>query len=314
MADAATGDVREVMTETTPTFFESGIDKINWRYLPASNEILWYSERDNWGNLYLYDLASGQLKNQITHGPGNAAQVLYVDQKDRTIYFVGVGKEAGPRSLLPVSLQRGIRWKRSSPAYSGERGSRNRDVTGRKLLRRLLLDGDAAGSHSGPRSHRKSCDGCCPSGYFAPSCRRMGASCPHQRDTPRLHVPGDLAGGRRAERRSTAAGSRWSPALPANVERAGVTRRAVSAGSRGAGQAQLRAADPVLGDRSTQSSPLGDSQEGQEQAKIESNGIATARWCARSQASRRRCSPRGRCYAAPDGAASAGARRRRRRS
>ncbi len=94
VADAATGEVREVMNETTPTFFESGIDKINWHYLPASNEILWYSERDNWGNLYLYDLATGQLKNQITHGPGNAAQVLYVDQKDRTIYFVGVGKEA----------------------------------------------------------------------------------------------------------------------------------------------------------------------------------------------------------------------------
>ena len=95
VADAATGDVRTVMTETSPTFYESGIDKINWHYLPASNEILWYSERDNWGNLYLYDLNSGRLKNQITHGPGNAAQVLYVDQKDRTIYFVGVGKEAG---------------------------------------------------------------------------------------------------------------------------------------------------------------------------------------------------------------------------
>lgn len=94
LADAATGDVRDVLTETVPTFYESGIGKINWHYLPASNEILWYSERDNWGNLYLYDLASGRLKNQITHGPGNAAQVLYVDRKDRTIYFVGVGKEA----------------------------------------------------------------------------------------------------------------------------------------------------------------------------------------------------------------------------
>jgi dipeptidyl-peptidase 4 len=95
VADAATGDVRDVMTEFAPTFLESGIDKINWRYLPESNEILWYSERDDWGNLYLYDLTSGQLKNQITQGPGNAAQVLYVDQKDRVIYFVGVGKEAG---------------------------------------------------------------------------------------------------------------------------------------------------------------------------------------------------------------------------
>jgi dipeptidyl-peptidase 4 len=108
VADAATGDVRTVMTETVPNFYESGIDKINWHYLPASNEILWYSERDNWGNLYLYDLASGKLKNQITHGPGNAAQVLYVDQKDRTIYFVGVGKEAGRdpyfRSLYSVDF------------------------------------------------------------------------------------------------------------------------------------------------------------------------------------------------------------------
>ena len=93
VADASTGDVRDVMTESVPKFFESGINKINWHYLPGSNEILWFSERDNWGNLYLYDLATGQLKNQITHGPGNAAQVLYVDQKDRIIYFVGVGKE-----------------------------------------------------------------------------------------------------------------------------------------------------------------------------------------------------------------------------
>ena len=94
VADAATGEVREVMNESTPKFYESGNGKINWHYLPGSNEILWFSERDNWGNLYLYDLATGQLKNQITHGPGNVAQVLYVDQKERTIYFVGVGEDA----------------------------------------------------------------------------------------------------------------------------------------------------------------------------------------------------------------------------
>jgi len=95
VADTATGEVREVMSETAPKFFESGNGKINWHYLPNSNEILWFSERDDWGNLYLYDLTTGQLKNQITHGPGNVTQVLYVDEKARTIYFVGVGKEAG---------------------------------------------------------------------------------------------------------------------------------------------------------------------------------------------------------------------------
>jgi dipeptidyl-peptidase 4 len=95
IADATTGDVREVMTEKVDKFYESGNDKINWRFLPASNELLWFSERDDWGNLYLYELATGELKNQITHGPGNVTQVLSVDEKTRKIYFVGVGKEAG---------------------------------------------------------------------------------------------------------------------------------------------------------------------------------------------------------------------------
>ena len=93
LADAETGDVREVMSETAPKFFESGNGKINWHYLPDSNEILWFSERDNWGNLYLYDLTTGKPKNQITRGPGNVTQVLYVDDKAHVIYFVGVGKE-----------------------------------------------------------------------------------------------------------------------------------------------------------------------------------------------------------------------------
>ena len=93
IADTSTGAVRDVMGETAPKFYESGNGKINWHYLPKSNEILWFSERDDWGNLYLYDLTTGKLKNQITHGPGNVTQVLHVDQETRTIYFVGVGKE-----------------------------------------------------------------------------------------------------------------------------------------------------------------------------------------------------------------------------
>ncbi len=95
VADASTGEVREVMGETVAKFYESGDNMVNWHYLPKSNEILWFSERDNWGNLYLYDLTTGQLKNQITHGDGNVTQVLRVDEATRTIYFIGVGKEQG---------------------------------------------------------------------------------------------------------------------------------------------------------------------------------------------------------------------------
>ncbi len=95
IADAKNGDVREVMNEHVATFFESGNDKVNWHYLSASNELLWFSERDGWGHLYLYDAATGQLKNQITRGEWNVTQVLGVDQKARVLYFRGVGREAG---------------------------------------------------------------------------------------------------------------------------------------------------------------------------------------------------------------------------
>ncbi|WP_245817765.1 S9 family peptidase [Granulicella rosea] len=92
VADVKSGAVREVMNEVAPKFFESGDNKVNWRYLPASNELLWFSERDDWGQLYLYDLTTGKLKNQITAGEGNVTQVLSVDEKNRVIYFLAVGK------------------------------------------------------------------------------------------------------------------------------------------------------------------------------------------------------------------------------
>jgi dipeptidyl aminopeptidase/acylaminoacyl peptidase len=95
VADASTGAVRDVLEETVQTEFESGYDFPNWRYLPASNEILWFSERDNWGQLYLYDFQTGKLKNQVTTGEGNVAQLLRVDEKNRLLYFLGVGREKG---------------------------------------------------------------------------------------------------------------------------------------------------------------------------------------------------------------------------
>lgn len=87
IADAVTGVVRDVMEEVSPTQFESGQKSISWRYLPASNELIWYSERDNRGHLYLYDIKTGQLKNQITKGNYVVSDVERVDEKNRRIYF-----------------------------------------------------------------------------------------------------------------------------------------------------------------------------------------------------------------------------------
>ncbi|HEY8996538.1 MAG TPA: DPP IV N-terminal domain-containing protein, partial [Edaphobacter sp.] len=95
VADAATGDVREVMTETAPKFFESGNGRSNWKWLWDTNEFLWFSERSGWGQMYLYDGATGKEKNQITTGDGNVTQMLLVDAGRRKIYFMAVGKEKG---------------------------------------------------------------------------------------------------------------------------------------------------------------------------------------------------------------------------
>ncbi|HXH70400.1 MAG TPA: DPP IV N-terminal domain-containing protein [Pyrinomonadaceae bacterium] len=95
VADAATGVIRDVMSETIATQFESGTQTVNWRYLPASNEIVWFSERDNWGHLYLYDLTTGKLKNRITSGDWTVTRLLKVDDKNRVLYFLAGGREKG---------------------------------------------------------------------------------------------------------------------------------------------------------------------------------------------------------------------------
>jgi dipeptidyl-peptidase-4 len=112
VADPSTGSVRDVLEETVSTFYESGNGRVNWRYLPASNEVIWFSERDNWGQLYLYDLQTGKLKRQITSGDGNVTQLVKVDEKRRLLFIQAVGREKGRdpyfTHLYKVSMDGGI--------------------------------------------------------------------------------------------------------------------------------------------------------------------------------------------------------------
>ncbi|MCI0435095.1 MAG: S9 family peptidase, partial [Gemmatimonadetes bacterium] len=95
IGDASTGEVRDLFDEVVATQYESGEGGINWRVLPAANEVIWFSERDDWGNLYLYDLTTGALKRQITRGPGPVLEIVRLDAASRKIWFMGAGREAG---------------------------------------------------------------------------------------------------------------------------------------------------------------------------------------------------------------------------
>ena len=95
VADASTGEVQDVLTETSATFFESGHRTSNWRFLPSSDEVIWFSRSDGWSHLYLHDLDTGALKNRITAGDWNVLQVLRVDPVSGTVWFLGNEREPG---------------------------------------------------------------------------------------------------------------------------------------------------------------------------------------------------------------------------
>src|SRR3546814_11288844 len=81
IADPVTGAVREVMHEHVPTWFESGINAINWRWLAESDEILWRSQRNGWGNLYLYDAGNRTLKHAATSRAGTVTWAVRQDER-----------------------------------------------------------------------------------------------------------------------------------------------------------------------------------------------------------------------------------------
>ena len=112
--DVASGRSRTVLTESTATTMD--LHPTRGRpplatILEASGEVLWYSERDGWGHLYLYDLAAGQLKRQLTRGAWVVRDVLATDETSRIVYLLGGGREPERdpyyRHLYRVSLDGG---------------------------------------------------------------------------------------------------------------------------------------------------------------------------------------------------------------
>jgi dipeptidyl aminopeptidase/acylaminoacyl peptidase len=101
--DAATGRSRTIVEETSSAFIDyrrptAGLSDSGrtYRYDVADGrEMIWMSERDGWSHLYLYDGATGQVKNQITTGSWAVHYVDKVDEEKRQIWFTANGMDAG---------------------------------------------------------------------------------------------------------------------------------------------------------------------------------------------------------------------------
>jgi dipeptidyl aminopeptidase/acylaminoacyl peptidase len=91
VADTATGEVKPLIEERLNTYVESK----PLRLVNNGTELIFWSERDGWGHFYLYDAATGALKNRITEGEFVTTAIEGVDDKARVLYFSAGGREKG---------------------------------------------------------------------------------------------------------------------------------------------------------------------------------------------------------------------------
>lgn len=89
-----TGEVKELFTDANYPYFYS--PNVQLRILNEGEELIWWSERNGWGQLYLYDGNTGALKNKITNsGYFVTGRIQQVDTVGRKVYFEGRGREQG---------------------------------------------------------------------------------------------------------------------------------------------------------------------------------------------------------------------------
>jgi dipeptidyl-peptidase-4 len=90
--DPASGATTTLITETGDTRVDPTVqlgDPPMVRMLD-SGEILWWSQRDGWGHLYLYS-ADGQQVTQVTMGQWLVRSLLWVDEEHRQVWFLAGG-------------------------------------------------------------------------------------------------------------------------------------------------------------------------------------------------------------------------------
>ena len=93
MVNVETGEVKSLIHEKNKPYLDYQMRSVS--FLNDGKEILFRSERNGWGHYYLYDTATGKLKNQVTDGTWVAGPVVKIDTLGRKFYFYGYGREKG---------------------------------------------------------------------------------------------------------------------------------------------------------------------------------------------------------------------------
>ena len=110
--EAINGTSRQLLSETGSTYVESAsLGESPMVYELANHDVLWFSERDGFGHLYLYDGSTGRLKRRLTEGPWTVRNVLHLDRAHGFIYIAANERQHGVdpyyRQVYRISLKDG---------------------------------------------------------------------------------------------------------------------------------------------------------------------------------------------------------------
>ena len=109
--DAATGDfVKTLFEETNPRYVEPCDPMIflpsNGKRLPGGDQFLWFSMRDGYKHLYLYN-ADGSLVKQVTKGEYEVEGFIQFDKKGENIFIYANKNNLDGRDAYRVNLKDG---------------------------------------------------------------------------------------------------------------------------------------------------------------------------------------------------------------
>lgn len=105
LVNAETGAVSVLFSEQTWPYFNDEYSRL--AVLNEGNDIIWWSERTGWGQLYLYD-GKGNLKNQISNGYFVTGRLERIDTLGRMVYFEAFGREDGVHPYYSMKYKASI--------------------------------------------------------------------------------------------------------------------------------------------------------------------------------------------------------------
>ena len=106
--DAVTGRFMKVLFEETNSRYVEPCDPMI--FTPKGDQFLWFSMRDGYKHLYLYNL-DGTLVKQVTKGEYEVEGFIQFDKKGENIFIYANKDNLAGRDAYRVSLKNGMMWR-----------------------------------------------------------------------------------------------------------------------------------------------------------------------------------------------------------